>query len=91
MGCQPPDDKVIWGNLYYLLRRIVRKVVCYKSGKNRASMDTVALLLEIAKGTSPVLQKAQQMIGEDNLAILLASAALKDTSFPAPMWRKSLA
>jgi hypothetical protein len=45
-----------------------------------ARINTVEILLAIASGHGPVFDKARAMIGEDELALLLAKAALAGTS-----------
>jgi hypothetical protein len=43
-------------------------------------MTNVEVLIAIASGAGPVFEKARSMIGENELAILIAKAALADTS-----------
>ena len=43
-------------------------------------MQSIEVLLAIATGDGPVLDKARAMIGEDELALLIAKNALSGTS-----------
>ena len=43
-------------------------------------MKPIEILLTIAAGAGPVFEKARQMIGEDEFAILIAKDALSETS-----------
>jgi hypothetical protein len=45
-----------------------------------SAVQSIEILLGIASGTGPVFEKARQMIGENELAILIAKTALADTS-----------
>jgi hypothetical protein len=47
---------------------------------NHSERESVKVLLAIASGQGPVFDKARSMIGEDELALLLATAALAGTS-----------
>ena len=43
-------------------------------------MQPIEILLTIAGGTGPVFEKARAVIGEDELALLIAKTALSETS-----------
>lgn len=43
-------------------------------------LTTLEILWGLATGSGPVVEKAREMIGEGNLALLLAKAALSGTS-----------
>ena len=53
---------------------------CVRRAPLNGAMQSIEVLLTIAAGAGPVFEKVRKMIGEDELAILIAKAALADTS-----------